>query len=75
MTPTKCEGEPPFFLGVVQSASASCANKIVQMTVYTHADGQGPRPVPIHAAMTYRMARKLADELYEAAMRLEAAQR
>jgi hypothetical protein len=65
------EGEGPFHLPAVQSATARDGGGIVLVTLHVIAPGQGPTPVPIQTAMTFRKAQELAAALTDAALKIE----
>jgi hypothetical protein len=65
------EGDPPFHLPLVQSATAAAVDSTVELTLYALIDGQGSHPVPMRAQMTWPVAQQLAGLIYRAAMTAE----
>ena len=49
--------------GLSQSASASSSGEIVCVTLRVVLPGHGPRPVPVRAPMSWKLAQELADQL------------
>jgi hypothetical protein len=64
MTPLKFEGEPPFALPAVQSASAVARDEIVEMTLRVLVEG---RLTTVYARMSHQVADGFATQLPEAA--------
>jgi hypothetical protein len=66
-------GEPPFHLPTAQGASATALGEIVELTLRVIAPGHGPEPQAVRAAMTWKVAAHLMDELAKATLKAEAA--
>jgi hypothetical protein len=77
MSEVSFPGEPPFDLPTAQSASADAAGDIVEVTLRVIAPGHGPLQQAVRAAMTWKVARQLMDQLGPAILKAEttAAQR
>ena len=59
----KFEGEPPFDLGVVQTASAQVLDATVVVRVTVAAPTIRPKPVPVRLIMTAELARAFLGQL------------
>jgi len=62
---------PPFDLLLSQDAVASPEGEAVTVTLRAIVPGHGPTPQSIRTAMTWKVARKLADELRQASLEAE----
>jgi hypothetical protein len=67
----KFEGEPPFYLGVAETAAAQVldTNVIVRVTVST--SKARPKSVPVRFTMAPEVAKSLAEQLVVAARTAE----
>jgi hypothetical protein len=72
MSEVSFPGEPPFDLPTAQSASAAAVGEIVEVTLRVIAPGHGPMRQAVRAAMTWRVARELMDQLQPAVLKAEA---
>lgn len=59
----KFEGEPPFDLGVVQTASAQVLDATIVVRVTVAAPTIRPKPVPVRLTMTAELARAFLGQL------------
>jgi hypothetical protein len=77
MSEVSFPGQPPFDLPTAQDASAVAVGDIVEVTLRVIAPDHGPMPQSVRAAMTWKVARQLMDQLGPAALQVEvtAAQR
>ncbi len=67
----KFEGEPPFYLGVAETAAAQVldTNDVVRLTIST--SKARPKSVPVRFTMAPEVARSLAEQLAVAARTAE----
>lgn len=72
MSEVSFPGEPPFDLPTLQGASATAVGDTVELTLRVIAPGHGPMPRAVRAAMTWKIARGLMDQLRPAALEAEA---
>jgi hypothetical protein len=59
----KFEGEPPFDLGLAQTASAQVLESTVVLRVTLSVPNVRPKPVPVRVTMTADVANTLLDHL------------
>jgi hypothetical protein len=71
MSEVSFPGEPPFYLPTAQNASATALGETVELTLRVVAPGHGPGPQAVRAAMTWKVARQLLDQLGPAVLQAE----
>lgn len=71
MSEVSFPGEPPFDLPTTQTASAYAEGDAVEVALRAIVPGHGPEPQVIRAAMTWKVAKGLADQLRDAALKAE----
>lgn len=63
----KFEGEPPFYLGVAESAAAQVLNTNVIVRVTVSMSQARPKSVPVRFTISPEVAKSLAEQLMTAA--------
>ncbi len=68
----KFEGEPPFYLGIAEAASAHVLDTTVVVRVTVSVPEMRPKPVPVRFTLASDVAKALAEQLIMAVRMAEA---